>query len=305
MFDDGREAGTGGAATAADDAARAAQRAGVTIQALAAPDDLRRVTELFARVWDASDVPPVPHDLLVSLAHAGGCVHAAFRDGRLTGASAAVFGPPATASCYSLLTGVSPGSEGRGTGLALKLAQREWALLAGVQRMTWTFDPLLRRNAWFNLARLGAAVTGYLVDFYGELADGVNDEETDRLVVSWELPAALPARARPASGTPAPDAPEPPVPPLPSLLVSGASGEPVPGPGPERPPGSQPPPGPPRLRCWIPADIMAIRHTDPGLARRWRLAMRGALGGALDQGYRVAGLAEPGWYLLDRWQPAS
>ena len=65
--------------------------------------------------------------------------------------------------------------------------------------MSWTFDPLLRRNAWFNISRLGAVGTEYLVDFYGEVADGVNDPETDRLAVSWNLRAALQARrTRPA-----------------------------------------------------------------------------------------------------------
>ncbi|MBO0772109.1 MAG: GNAT family N-acetyltransferase, partial [Actinobacteria bacterium] len=195
---------------AAEDAARAAARAGVTVRALAAAADLRRVAELFARIWDAPDQPPVPHDLLRSLAHAGGAVHAAFRGGQLAGAAAAVFGPPATASCYSLIAGVSPGSEGRGCGLALKLAQREWALRAGAATMTWTFDPLLRRNAWFNLARLGARVTGYLVDFYGEIADGVNDQETDRLAVCWKLQAALPPRPGPSAARHRPPAAPPP-----------------------------------------------------------------------------------------------
>jgi predicted GNAT superfamily acetyltransferase len=59
------------------------------------------------------------------------------------------------------------------------------------------------------------------------------------------------------------------------------------------------------LRCWIPADIVAVRRTDPGLARRWRLALREALGGALGRGYQVTGLAAPGWYLLGRGQARS
>ena len=51
-----------------------------------------------------------------------------------------------------------------------------------------------------------------------------------------------------------------------------------------------------------PDGILAIRRTDLGLARRWRLAVRDALGGAMDDGYRVTGLMEPGWYVLEKAQ---
>jgi predicted GNAT superfamily acetyltransferase len=332
MDDDGRAAGTGGGGPAAD-AARAAARAGVEIRAVGEVTGLRAVASLFAAVWAAPQMPPMPHDLMRSLAHAGGCVHAAFRGGQLTGASVAVFGPPDGRSCYSLITGVAPGTEGRGTGLALKLAQRAWALAAGAATMVWTFDPLLRRNARFNLALLGARVTEYLPDFYGEISDGVNDPETDRLAVSWDLRAPLPAGASPARTTPAGTGLASGTP-WPSILGAGPAGEPVPGgaaPGGSEPGGAAPggaapggaapggaapggaapggaapggatpgPAAPARIRCAIPPDIMAARRTDPGLARAWRLAVREHLGGALASGYQVTGYAEPGWYLLER-----
>ncbi len=291
MDDDGRAASTGDGGPAAQaastgdggpaaEAASAAARAGVEVRAVSDVAGLRAVAALFAVIWATPQVPPMPHDLLRSLAHAGGCVHAAYRGGRLTGASVAVFGTPASRSCYSLITGVAPGAEGRGTGLALKLAQREWALAAGATAMTWTFDPLLRRNARFNLARLGARVTEYLPDFYGEISDGINDPETDRLAVTWDLRAPLPSGPGPASGAA-----------WPAILQAGPAGEPLPG---ELLPASA------QVRCAIPADIMAARRTAPGLARQWRLAVREHLGGALASGYQVTGYAEPGWYLLDR-----
>lgn len=263
------------------EAAQAAARAGITVRPVSAVADLRAVADLFAAVWQAPAVPPMPHDLMRSLSHAGGCVHAAYRGGELDGAAVAVFGPPASASCYSLITGVRPGAEGRGTGLALKLAQRAWARRAGAESMTWTFDPLLRRNARFNLARLGAAVTEYLPDFYGEIPDGVNDPETDRLAVTWDLrepwPGTVPPRPPADAGR------------WPAILSAGPDGEPVPGPACG---------APARARCWVPADILATRRSDPGLARRWRLALREQLGGALAHGSRVTGFAGPGWYLL-------
>jgi predicted GNAT superfamily acetyltransferase len=280
---------------AEQDAAGAAARAGVVVRAVDSVAGLRGVSDLFSRVWDAPLVPPMPHDIMRSLGHAGGLVHGAFREGQLVGASVAVFGPPAGASCYSLIAGVSPEAASRGVGLALKLAQRAWALRAGAVWMRWTFDPLLRRNARFNISRLGAVGTEYVVDFYGEIADGVNDPETDRLAVSWDLRAALPGSAAPA------DFPGPRVPAGQdgpgAILVAGPAGEPVAGTAPGGA-GS----GPGGLRCWIPDDVLAIRRTDPGLARRWRLAVREALGGAIGDGYRVTALMEPGWYVLEKAQ---
>jgi predicted GNAT superfamily acetyltransferase len=302
-------------ADAERDAQAAARRAQVTVREVETVSGLLEVAELFSRIWDAPLVAPMPHDLMRSLAHAGGRVHAAFRDGQIVGACVAIFGPPAEASSYSLIAGVMPGIEGQGIGLALKLAQRAWALQAGASRMTWTFDPLLRRNARFNITRLGAVVTEYLVDFYGQIADGINDLETDRLAVTWNLTAPLPG-SRQSSGRP--DAPaaapgnEPP-----AILVAGQGGEPVLNPAAaaasgadgERAAGTMPDGSANqeagngragRLRCWIPEDIVSVRRSNQELARRWRLAMREALGGALGEGYVVTGLLDPGWYVLER-----
>jgi predicted GNAT superfamily acetyltransferase len=271
---------------AGQDAVTAAARARVAVEAVDSVAGLHRVADLFSRVWAAPEAPPMPHDVMRSLVHAGGRVHAAFRDGSLVGAAVAVFGPPAGASCYSLIAAVSPDAEGGGIGLALKLAQRAWALQAGAGWMIWTFDPLLRRNATFNISRLGAVGTEYLVDFYGQVADGVNDPETDRLAVSWDLRAPLPSPAAPAAekvpGT---------------LLATGPGGEPAAGTVPQA--GT----GPDLLRCWIPEDMLTIRRTDPALARRWRLAVREALGGALSGGYQVTGVLRTGWYILEKGRP--
>ena len=55
-------------------------------------------------------------------------------------------------------------------------------------RSTWTFDPLVRANARFNLVKLGAVAVAYLTDFYGEMQDGINaGDRSDRCAVKWEL----------------------------------------------------------------------------------------------------------------------
>jgi predicted GNAT superfamily acetyltransferase len=273
------------------DASAAAARASVVTGELDTVEGLRAAADLFARIWETPSVPPMPHDVLRSLVHAGGRVHAAFRDGHLVGAAVAVFSAPADAACYSLIAGVSPETESRGIGLALKLAQRAWALRAGATRMVWTFDPLLRRNARFNMARLGAVGTEYLVDFYGEVTDGVNDPETDRLAVTWNLLAPVPALIARSGlpGSPGPAAAGE----TPAILASGPGGEPAAG----TLPGTST-----RLRCWIPDDILTIRRTDPALARRWRVAVRTALGGAVAGGYQVTGVSDPSWYVLEKAQ---
>src|SRR5262249_7464429 len=78
--------------------------------------------------------------------------------------------------------------QARGVGFALKLAQRAAALDAGVSDMRWTFDPMLLRNARFNLVKLGTVGTRLLRDFYGDREDELNrGERSDRFEVSWPL----------------------------------------------------------------------------------------------------------------------
>ena len=91
---------------------------------------------------------------------------------------------------HSHITGVLPDHQSHGLGRVLKQHQREWALARDVGHITWTFDPLVARNAHFNLRVLGTRVTEYLVNHYGPMDDGVNrGDETDRIMVSWALAA--------------------------------------------------------------------------------------------------------------------
>lgn len=89
---------------------------------------------------------------------------------------------------HSDITGVKPLLQNKGFGLALKRYQREWALKRGISTITWTVDPLIHRNAYFNLSKLRATVVDYKPDYYGDLDDGINTGEiTDRLLMSWSL----------------------------------------------------------------------------------------------------------------------
>jgi predicted GNAT superfamily acetyltransferase len=73
-------------------------------------------------------------------------------------------------------------------GEALKLAQRAQALEQGIDVVRWTFDPMVARNAWLNLGKLGAVVDRFERDFYGTMSDSINEgERSDRFTVAWDL----------------------------------------------------------------------------------------------------------------------
>ena len=75
-----------------------------------------------------------------------------------------------------------------GVGFALKQHQRAWGLDRDLSEMTWTFDPLVSRNARFNLTKLGAHASEYAVDFYGPMMGEMNaNDQSDRLVAVWPL----------------------------------------------------------------------------------------------------------------------
>ncbi len=60
----------------------------------------------------------------------------------------------------------------------MKLHQRAWAIARGIPVIEWTFDPLVARNAYFNIRKLGAMPVEYLPNFYGIMGDGINGEPT-------------------------------------------------------------------------------------------------------------------------------
>ncbi|MDQ0728075.1 putative GNAT superfamily acetyltransferase [Microbacterium sp. W4I20] len=108
-------------------------------------------------------------------------------DERMVGASIAFFGEPGRRAMHSHITALIPEYRGRGWGRELKEHQRQWAFSRDVGRITWTFDPLVARNAHFFLTVLGARVTGYSVNRYGIFGGGDAGDESDRLDVAWAL----------------------------------------------------------------------------------------------------------------------
>ena len=170
---------------------------GPVIRSLTTIGEMQEASALLQNVW-GGDRDTMPAPLMRALAHSGNYVVGLFEGDRMVGASVAFFEAPARRAMHSHITGVHPDLQGHGIGRALKQHQREWALAQDVGHISWTFDPLVARNAHFNLRVLGARVTEYLPNQYGAMDDGINSgDESDRVMVSWAL-AAPPAPEPPA-----------------------------------------------------------------------------------------------------------
>ena len=263
-----------------------------SIKGLSDVEDLRELAELFAAVWGRPGEPPISSDVLKALAHSGNYVFGAYVDGKLAGGLVGWFGglPPHDLHLHSHILGVIPGNEAHGLGFELKQHQRRWCLDRGVKVIEWTTDPLVRRNVYFNLTKLGAQATAYLTNVYGVMADGINaGEESDRLVISWRL-ESVSAEAAAAGRSAEPGLDELMLDGAVTALSVGPAGEPV---------VTEVAPIARVLLCRVPEDIVALRRSDPILSRAWRSAARKTIGGAIDAGYEVSGATRTGWYVLE------
>jgi predicted GNAT superfamily acetyltransferase len=268
-------------------AGEAADRAGVSVTELSGIAQLRDVEALLQRVWRASHPAEIAAaSLLRMYAYSGNYVVGAYRAGHLIGASTGFFGRAhGRAHLHSFVAGVEPGGLGKGVGFALKQHQRAWTLERGVAEVHWTYDPLVLRNAYFNLQKLGVSVTDYLPEFYGPMLDGINlGDLSDRLYVVWRLD--VPRVVAAAHGSPREVDPGGAV----ALVSQDAGGAPVVSTVEEAGP----------LQVAVPDDVEALRERDPVTALRWRYAVRDALAGRLAAGWRVDGITRDGRYLLVR-----
>ncbi|GAA2828036.1 GNAT family N-acetyltransferase [Crossiella cryophila] len=270
--------------TARRDAMAAAHAAGVEIAELAELADLQRTFQLFQDIWlPRPGGEPMTVELMRVLEHAGGYVAGAFSADQLVGASAGFLSAPIGRTLHSHIAGVSGQAQGRSVGYALKLHQRAWALVRGLDTITWTFDPLVRRNAFFNLAKLAALPAEYLPDFYGPMSDGINDSgPSDRIMVAWRL--AEPAVAAACAGrglTPEVTGARP--------ILSDVDGRPV-----RRDTDAE------TVLVAVPSDVESLRGKDSVLAAEWRFAVRDSLGDLLERGAAVTGFLRSGSYVVSR-----
>jgi predicted GNAT superfamily acetyltransferase len=266
-------------------AEKAAITAGVEVREAGNVADTLSVREVLGSIWADSD-HYIPRGMIRSLGHFGGVVLGAWEGDLAVGGVVGFYGRLGGEwMMHSQRTGVLESHQSRGVGRALKLAQRAVAIRAGVSVVNWTFDPLIRRNAWFNIQGLGTLGVGYEPNFYGPLDDVFNvGDETDRLVVHWEVRTE---RARVACGGR--------LPPLSKENVPHAQAR------------LEKIEGKPHLSdvrseaqlVALPEDVVRLRREEPGLALDWRKAVREALSEALRGGYRVTAVTIDGYLLLE------
>lgn len=275
---------------AAAAAKQAATHAGVRVVDLNDIEALHEASRLFNHVWSTPEEKPlISSSILRALSHSDNFVAAAYDGDQIVGAAVGFLGfNRGSIHLHSHITGVSSSLQGKSVGYALKQHQRAWALARGIGLVTWTFDPLVRRNAFFNITKLGASMTRYYQGFYGEMNDGINDEETDRVLVEWDLDSA-PATEASISRLPEPD--------IAALEGAGASVALTIGDDDE--PLEQPVTGDIVL-ARVPEDIVELRHRDEDLAHRWRLALRDVLSASLSDGYVTTAMSRSGYYVLQR-----
>jgi predicted GNAT superfamily acetyltransferase len=143
---------------------------------------------IFDETWALDSGTEITPNLLQAMVHSGAYLSGAFIEEKCIGAA---FAFPATTSgphLHSHMTAVLDGYRDQGIGYALKIDQWFWAKKNNYKEITWTFDPLVARNAKLNLTKLGVDISGYYPNFYGDMPDALNaGDESDRLMASWKV----------------------------------------------------------------------------------------------------------------------
>lgn len=231
--------------------------------------ELEQVVSLELAVWGLNPRNAVPSAILHVIALNGGLVLGAYDSKRLVGlAICLAVRRGDDVFLWSHMTGVRHQYQRRGIGLELKRFQRLWALDNGYTSIGWTFDPLQRGNAWFNLHMLGvdAALTAseYHVNFYGDMDDDINrGMPSDRMEVRWWLdqPSQHDTGGREIL-----------------LLRADERGYPV---------ASEADWDADGYTAAVPADLDALRKTDREAVLAWRMALREVLLPAFEHGYQA------------------
>jgi chorismate synthase len=267
----------------------------IEIRDIKETSELRAVEDLQQEVWGCSDREILPGLALIPLLEIGAVLLGAFSGAEMVGF---VLGLPGLESgraiLHSDMLAVKAEYRSHGLGYKLKLRQREQALAKGIDRITWTFDPLQSRNAYLNFAKLGVRADRYKTNYYGETSSFLHSTGTDRLWVTWELRTDR-VRKRLEHG---PNQPEPlRLTDVTTLVQVGEHSAPV----------FTEYSGTDSLVIEIPLGIDSLVKTDPTLALRWRETTRIAFTSAIDAGlivedfFRLERMERPaGIYLLKK-----
>jgi predicted GNAT superfamily acetyltransferase len=214
--------------------------------------------KIFDITWSMDAGTEITPNLLQAMVHSGSYLSGAFIDNKIVGAA---FAFPATNNglhLHSHMTAVLPEFRDKGVGYALKIDQWNWAKKKNYSHLSWTFDPLVRRNAKLNIAKLGVDVSAYHPNFYGDMPDALNaGDESDRLMVSWSTNTEAP-KARELITNPEPD----------DILIE------------------------------IPEDIVAIRSKNQSESMKWRRQVREQFLASFEKNGKVIGFSVNNEYVV-------
>jgi predicted GNAT superfamily acetyltransferase len=285
---------------AANDGRANRTSSGIVIRLLNGFDDFQLVPRVEKAVWNLSDDDVLPITFIVASHAANALWIGAFEGERMIGFAFGFLGVDDGAlMVHSHMLAVLPEYRDLDVGRKLKIAQRERALAMGIQKITWTFDPLQSKNAHLNFNRLGVISRKYKVNFYGpETSSPLHRNGTDRLWVEWHLdtPRVLSRMAGRDNRSDVLDALKNVMP----LVQFDGSGCPLKT-DLEAAMRRQ------RIAIEVPSDISAVESKDAAIARQWREATRWAFTEALKRDFVVEefcrfvrGNQGPGAYLLQR-----
>lgn len=274
-------------AQAHKDAKQRSDDAQVKIRILATVDEQNFARQIFDEVWPTDEGTQITANLLQAMVHNGTYVSGVYVDGQVV---AAAFAFPGIDSqkhlhLHSHMAAVKEKYRNRNIGSALKWHQRAWALENGYETITWTFDPLVRRNARLNLVKLGVQVFEYFSDFYGDLPDALNaGDPTDRVIAKWSL---LSDRVISAARNHNLEIPNDSFP----VVLSNVFEEPV---------KQTVDTNSSVVLAYLPSDIIDVRASDSDTALEWRMALRAELEPRLKSGWHVEGFTKDGAYVLSK-----
>ena len=214
--------------------------------------------KIFDITWSMDTGTEITPNLLQAMVHSGSYLSGAFIDNKIVGAA---FAFPATNGglhLHSHMTAVLPEFRDKGVGYALKIDQWNWAKKKNYSHLSWTFDPLVRRNAKLNIQKLGVDISAYHPNFYGDMPDALNaGDESDRLMVSWRTDADAP-KAR-------------------ELIPKPETGD---------------------ILIEIPEDIVAIRSKNQNESMKWRRQVREQFMAAFEKNGKVIGFSTNNEYVV-------
>jgi predicted GNAT superfamily acetyltransferase len=230
----------------------------ITIKALVSIEEQSLGRAVFDHTWAMDAGTEITPNLLQAMVHSGAYLSGAFIGRECIGVA---FAFPATTGglhLHSHMTAVMSSHRDKGIGYLLKIDQWHWAQKNNYKEITWTFDPLVRRNAKLNLLKLGADISAYYPNFYGDMPDALNaGDVSDRLLATWKVKGSEPI-ARKEIITAQPN----------DILIE------------------------------IPEDIVVIRERDLAENLRWRHKVREQFTNALDKGGHVVGFSANSEYVV-------